>query len=182
MSASNWIAIIVPLVGLVGGAIVYALQKHIDRETEIKRERRQLYRNAAIMLERLSQQLRAEEVDVQARKDALQELEITIAEVQVACPDSVADAWNEIPEKVTSLIRSKPKNMDKDSLARFAIALVEYRQVRAAALQAMRKDTYGDTKVTLEKLISAMTEIGNVMVDPRLAVSLGQALGRLSKR
>lgn len=163
MTAANWITLIVPLLGIVGGVLVYGLQKHIDRETEIKRERRQLYRNSAILLEKLNQQLRNNEPDKSAQLMALQELEITIAEVQVSCPDSVAEAWIRIPGLVSRLQAFQHRMDLMTDYHGFDEAIHAYEMGRANALSAMRFDTYGDTKMNMKRIVSVMAEMANIV-------------------
>ncbi len=161
MSIANWIAIFLPIVGLIGGALVYALQKQMDRENEIKRERRGLYRNAAIALERVNQELRTNDFDKGKQIAAMLELEVIVAEVQVSSPDTVADVWVSIPELVANLQRLQ--HAEKIDYVNFDFAISAYEQGRARALLAMRRDTYGETKITIEALSKVLREMSHII-------------------
>lgn len=161
MTAANWIAFFVPLIGLVGGAIVYVLQRHIDRENEIKRERRELYRKAAVALERVHQELRRDEPEKAEQNSVIEELEVIIAEIQVATPDSVAGVWVEVPSLVAGL--QGYQHSGEADIRAFKIAIKAYEKGRAEALLAMRRDTYGQTKITLELIADAFAQMSRVV-------------------
>jgi hypothetical protein len=161
VTAANWITLIVPILGILGGGLVYILQRHIDRENEIKRERRELYRKAAVALERVHQELRRNEPNKAEQNTVIEELEVIIAEIQVATPDSVAGVWVEIPSLVADL--QGHQHSSKADLQAFTKAIKAYEKVRAEALLAMRRDTYGQTKITLELIADALAQMSGIV-------------------
>ncbi|WP_090214484.1 hypothetical protein [Epibacterium ulvae] len=162
MTVANWIVIIVPIIGVVGAAILYIVQKHIDRETEVRRERRQLYRSAAVALERSFQEIKKDKADAEMLQRALFEFEQVVAEIQVSAPDSVAEAWMKIPSLLLLLSwgsGNDPENYDFQS---FEMHLKAFNSARAEALNQMRRDTFGDTRITLNIIMEAFAALGKV--------------------
>ena len=144
MTVANRISILVPLFGLAGAAILYGLQKSIDRKNQILSERRILYREFIS----IAQDAR---VKLWMTKDGAVESWFTdyktiIGELMVTAPDPVIEA----AMKFDDTIRYLPRHKRDDSKVEFKKEFSELTGRYAELVFQMRKDSFGKTKVTRE--------------------------------
>ncbi|MDF1718824.1 MAG: hypothetical protein P1U75_19490 [Antarcticimicrobium sp.] len=148
MSVANWIAIFVPFVGLVGGAIVYQVQKTVDRANQLRAERRDLYRklvstfndfNVSVLLNKTSEALEA--------FIAYKGLE---AETIVCAPDHVVQALENLSGLMASYASERRKNEANkaDMSEEVKKTSEEVRKAYDSAVEAMRVDVLGKTMIS----------------------------------
>ena len=142
MSIANWIAVVVPLLGLVGGAVVYMIQKTVDRQNQIRSERRALYRKLVVEFNNLNAALLRKQSDPPPL-DLFIQYKATEAEIVVCAPDHVVEVLKILAPKMSKFAGSAvAKEGDKDA------AFADLRNGYEAAVEEMRKDVLGETKVT----------------------------------
>jgi hypothetical protein len=141
VTVANWIAVLLPIVGLVGGAIVYQVQKTIDRANQLRAERRDLYRqlvstfnlfNAAVLLGKNEEALE--------QFIAYKGLE---AELLVCAPDGVVNALKPLSKKRPKY--SRAYRMGEEGKKEL---FQEVKDALDSAIEQMRIDVLGSTILT----------------------------------
>ena len=156
MSAGNWITLVLPILGFVFGSILYVLQKRMDRENEERRERRELYRNSSLVLQRVHNLLRYRRADEAEVAHGIEKLEEVIAEIQVTAPDNVAESWNVLPFLASKVVAyANAKTIEED---RLFDAEQNFLKFKAAAISSMRNDTFEKTGITLARVTEVLEE------------------------
>jgi hypothetical protein len=136
---------------------VYPVQKEKDRENEILRERRDLYRQWIMAVEqsRFAAVTRAN-IPVSERAvysiERLQDLNALSQQLFVTAPDQVSEQCKAVFRHMLSMNRYDPV----EEKEKFADAAKSVRETLEQTLLAMRKDTFGDTKATLSGLLPAV--------------------------
>ncbi|SFK10310.1 hypothetical protein [Celeribacter marinus] len=158
MSIGNWIAIAVPILGLVGGAIVYQIQRSIDRSNQLRAERRDLYRKLVALFDDCIVEFHNK--DVGASFASYREFRKIQAEILVCAPDAVVEKL----KPVSTAIIAAGAELGGDSSVRKA-RIKSMEDVMDAAIHAMRGDVLGSSKISLEMIAE---------FSRGLAVSLGR--------
>ena len=165
MTIANWIPLIVAIIGLAGGAIVYQLQKSIDRVNQIKQERRELYRRFVIAFEDLDHNLTLARDDNNGIS-LMSSLDKTIAEIYVSAPDNVVAATRPISllfASLGSLLYGGKKSISDISVME---ARKELHLAWLNLIQEMRYDTFEKSKISKETLKeifeSFLTSVGKL--------------------
>jgi len=156
MTAANWITLVLPVVGFLFGIILYVLQKRLDRQNEEQRERRELYRSSSIVLQKVHNTLKNGGTPEQA-VGLIEALEETVAEIQVAAPDAVAQSWNELPGKALRILELRRKDeVESDDLF---VAEQNFLVQKVDAISNMRNDTFGETTLTKARISEVADEM-----------------------
>ena len=155
MTASNWIAVILPVLGFVFASILYTLQKRIDRLNEEKRERRELYRRAAVILQRVHNILERDN-NRDSQVLLISEFEEVVAEIQVSAPDSVAEVWSNIPHLALDIWNEHHSDDQEIDVERYGEFVNRFISAKSESLIAMRRDTFGDTIITADRIREIM--------------------------
>ncbi|WP_347312224.1 hypothetical protein [Defluviimonas sp. SAOS-178_SWC] len=142
MTIANWLAVFVPFIGLVGGAIVYMVQKGVDRQNQIRSERRELYRKLVVDFNNVNVSILRSGRSADGL-DKLVQYKNTEAEILVCAPDPVISALEGLSPKISIFAKhSNSEKAEKDA------AFNDLKESYEAAVAAMRKDVLGDTEVT----------------------------------
>ena len=136
----NWAVVLAALITLTGGAIVYRWQKRIDRQEELRKERREFYRAFADNVEDVVYQLTfAEPEDATLAILALRKNYLAI---YTTAPDEVVQSAASLLDFVVQGIAQGGVEEFKNEF----IAEIYGRSLEALA--AMRRDSFSHSKVT----------------------------------
>lgn len=139
-----WLPLIVALLGLAGGAVMYQWQRSLDRKNEILRERRELYRKFVAAISTIEVQSMLQSQD--DLRSAIYKYEALLAEMLIAAPDHVVAALDRLDETIPTL----PATAFGDRPDDLPNALSKFREIKAAAVSEMRKDTFEATEISVE--------------------------------
>ena len=142
MSAANWIALVVPLLGLVGAAVLYGFQKSIDRKNQILSERRTMYREFISIAQDARVKVFMEPDGAPA--SWFNAYKSKFGELMVTAPDEVVEAAKDFDDT----IRFLPKFKKNNSTADFKVKNAELTGKYAELVFQMRKDSFGKTTTT----------------------------------
>ncbi|WP_297768842.1 hypothetical protein [uncultured Roseovarius sp.] len=148
MTVANWITIFVPIIGLVGAGIIYHVQKSVDRANQIRAERRDLYRRLVSAFNSFnSSLLRGKSSEAMTHYIEYKGLE---AETIICAPDHVVEALNTLSPLMSAYAKAKFVDNAESDISK------EVRNAYENAIEAMRLDILGDTKIT-RQLIAGFT-------------------------
>ena len=152
-----WLPLVIAIVGLVGGAILYNVQKAVDRRNQIHQERREIYRRFVICYNDLNHHIILD-AETDTQMDRLGTLRKVCAEIAVTAPDDVVSNCEDIPRLFGKVgVCRYPvdgSDVDEEAVNKAESALhLKYLD----AIAAMRRDSFSDTVIsrkTLENVIS----------------------------
>lgn len=148
---------------LVGGVVVYNIQKAVDRKNSIHQERREVYRAFVVAYTDLIHR-----INVRATMDeqmaALNGLDRIHAELAVSAPDGVVNACADISMLVAKYAAEHTKEEDQRDPKVNDEAFLEMHEKYRDAVDEMRKDSFKSTETTkliLESLLkNALFSVG----------------------
>ncbi|UWQ01263.1 hypothetical protein K3X44_12295 [Aliiroseovarius crassostreae] len=139
MSIANWIALVVPVIGLIGGALVYRWQKQLDRKNELRLERRVIYRKFASDIEDVIFHMTFEETE--QAKGAILQLRKRYFELYTTAPDAVVGQCALLIENLVDAF-AHPEFLDFKHEA-----VMQTYSNALSVLTEMRKDTFAATEL-----------------------------------
>jgi len=152
MAIKDWLPLIVAIVGLVGGAIIYQIQKATDRKNQILLERRDLYRKLVVSVREIMPAL----FDVNNRDEmVVRHIGFTslVGELLVCAPDQVVKGCENLEHSVREAVVA---GLSKDEKKLRESAKTVEKALETAIFQ-MRRDTFGDSQIgmiLIERLVS----------------------------
>ncbi|WP_224816897.1 hypothetical protein [Hasllibacter sp. MH4015] len=165
MAIANWIPVLVTLVGLVGGAIIYQIQKATDRKNQIRQERRELYRKLVVAVRELPRVLVYEDDEKIGREHAA--FSALLGELLVCAPDNVVEGCGSLEDAVDDAVIARLEGgvsafskSDENHPSKIELALEK-------AVYEMRLDTFGDSKIT-KQMIAAMISGFEISIGVRI--------------
>ena len=164
MTAGNWIAIAVPFLGLVVGGLLYVVQKYLDRQHEIHRERRVLYREFVKSFSSLKTAIQRA-IDSENSFYLYTELDSVLSELAVTAPDPVVQAFDGIREKlIDSAQYAHKKGRSDEDYAISKQAMLEAMEIFRDTVSEMRRDSFEGTKVSYSNVsVSVLRSIQELL-------------------
>lgn len=155
MTIANWIAIFVPLLTLIGGAIVYNIQKAVDRKNQLRAERRELYRKFVALFSEVHSYIGRNKPleDVVDRFVTLKSVE---AEILVCAPDHVVEGLKALTKEMAAYAASI--NKDKEIQAERRVSV---KSAYDEAVSAMRRDVLGESMISVRDIAEFSAAFAN---------------------
>ncbi len=160
MSLIPYIPVGVTIIGIFGGAVVYNWQKSVDRQIELKRERRDLYRRYVCIFEELDHKLISPGPQEVETFNYLNELEKITAEILIAAPDNVVGACMSVSEIFLRLANSSFRDREDFDFEEMMKIREELDEAKIKIVSSMRRDIFESTKIgiaTIEASLSGFT-------------------------
>ena len=161
----DWLPLLIAIVSIVGGAIIYQIQKATDRKNQILQERRELYRRLVVAVRELPRALIYEE-----KSDiAVEQVKIwgLLGELLVCAPDNVVEKCEALEAAIDKAILARFENELDDYAKTGHIYFGEIIEALNDAVYEMRIDTFGDSTIT-KQAISAMLSGFEISIGLRL--------------
>lgn len=135
-----WLPAAIALITLIGGAFVYQVQRSVDRDNQLRSERRDLYRKFVTSFNSLNAHVLQKHADQGLSEYiVLKGLE---AEIIVCAPDDVVLALKNLTGSIGGYAKSQVRDEnEKGTIAQSVRA--EYERV----VLAMRNDVFGKTSI-----------------------------------
>ena len=154
----------VATLSILGGAIVYHIQKSVDRQMELQKERRALYRRYVILFEDLNHKLLVTGPENPESLALVSEIIKVTTEILIAAPDTVVEACKNVPSLFARLGKLSFKESDDFDETERQLQEDKLNEAKSKIISAMRNDTYENTRiraVTIKDSISGfMISIG----------------------
>jgi hypothetical protein len=146
-----WLPLLVALISVAGGALLYNYRKGIDRADQILAERRRLYRDFVVTAQKY--RFKIWNSDFAEFANWYVDYKSVFGELMVTAPDHVVEALFEFDRIATQVLKTNKKT-DADG---FDKVFHSFTKNYLTVVDRMRKDTFGDTSLSVEKRIADHT-------------------------